>query len=216
MVQRLRSSVLVAEPFGDRFASSDAARTTGATKTVASGATEAQVFALVYRQMRALAGRRDVDELAQVAAEHAIRSLPSFEGRSQLSTWTFRICYLTVQKHDRWYRRWLRRFTLTVDGELPDFAAELAHGDEVVARRERAARLASALDRLSPKRRAVVLLHDVEGLSIEEIAGVVGAASAAVRSRLRDGRKALAASLAKDTYFGDEACRRKRGHDALR
>jgi hypothetical protein len=75
-----------------------------------AGATPEDVFSLVYRQMRKLAGHRDFEELVQAAAEQAIRSLPAFRGKSSLSTWTFRICYLTVRKHDRWYRRWLRRF----------------------------------------------------------------------------------------------------------
>jgi RNA polymerase sigma-70 factor (ECF subfamily) len=172
-------------------------------------ATPGEVFALVYRQMRQLAGHRDVDELAQTAAEQAIRSLPSFEGRSQLSTWTFRICYLTVRKHDRWYRRWLRRFTLTDDGEVPERATEGSPGEDAVDRRERLARLQAAMQELSPKQRAVVVLHDIEGLSIDEISGIVAATAVAVRSRLRDGRKVLARVLAADPYFGDEACGKK-------
>lgn len=165
-----------------------------------------EVFALVYRQMRTLAGRRDVDELAQVAAEHAIRGLPRFEGRSQLATWTYRICYLTVRKHDRWYRRWLRRFTLTSEGALPEVASDAETGDERMVARERLARLRAALQSLSTHRRTVVVLHDIEGLSVDEIALIVGATRAAVRSRLRDGRKALAERLKNDSYFGDEAC----------
>jgi RNA polymerase sigma-70 factor (ECF subfamily) len=173
-------------------------------------ATADEVFALVYRQMRTLAGRRDVDELSQVAAEQAIRSLPSFEGRSQLATWTYRICYLTIRKHDRWYRRWLRRFALTDDGELPEVAIESGPADAAV-RTERLARLRAALARLSLKRRTVLLLHDVEGFSVEEVAAVVDAAPVAVRSRLRDARKALARELSADPYFGDEACAARRG-----
>jgi RNA polymerase sigma-70 factor (ECF subfamily) len=172
-------------------------------------ATADEVFALVYRQMRRLAGPRDVDELAQIAAEQAIRSLPTFEGRSQLATWTFRICYLSVRKHDRWYRRWLRRFTLTVDGELPERVADDVDADERLSRSERLVRLQAALARLSPKRRAVLVLHDLEGLSIDRIAEVVGASPAAVRSRLRDGRKTLASLLSEDPYFGDLACSSK-------
>ena len=167
-----------------------------------------EVFALVYRQIRRLAGPRDVDELTQLAAEQVLRSLPRFEGRSQLSTWTFRICYLTVRRHDRWYRRWLRRFTLTPDGELPEQArAETEAPDARFEKQQRAQRLRRALDDLSPKRRDVVFFHDIEGLSIEAIAEIVGAAPVAVRSRLRDGRKMLAKILASDPYFGDEACR---------
>jgi RNA polymerase sigma-70 factor (ECF subfamily) len=175
----------------------------------APASTQAEIFDLVYRQVRMLAGHRDVDELAQAAAEQAIRSLPSFEGRSALSTWTYRICYLTVRKHDRWYRRWLRRFTLTSDGELPERSVEAPSADDDLARSERASRLRAALMLISPKQRAVVILHDLEGLEIGAIADVVGANPIAVRSRLRDGRKSLARALASDSYFGDEACRRE-------
>jgi RNA polymerase sigma-70 factor, ECF subfamily len=186
-----------------------------ADETQAPRATPEEVFALVYSQVRKLAGRRDVEELAQMAAEQAIRALPRFEGRSQLSTWTYRICYLTIRKHDRWYRRWLRRFTLTLDGELPergsegDGEREGGPADDRLAESERLARLRIALEQLSPKRRAVVVLHDIEGLAIDEIATVVDAAPVAVRSRLRDGRKMLAEILESDPFFGDEACRRK-------
>jgi RNA polymerase sigma-70 factor (ECF subfamily) len=167
-----------------------------------------EVFALVYRQIRRLAGPRDVDELTQLAAEQVLKSLPRFEGRSQLSTWTFRICYLTVRKHDRWYRRWLRRFTLTSDGELPERERPEADApDRRIEAQQRAQRLRRALGELSPKRRDVVFLHDIEGLSVDEVAEIVGAAPMAVRSRLRDGRKMLATLLASDPYFGDDACR---------
>jgi RNA polymerase sigma-70 factor (ECF subfamily) len=171
-----------------------------------STATPEAVFALVYRQMRTLAGHRDVDELVQVAAEQALRALPSFAGRSKLSTWTFRICYLTVRKHDRWFHRWLRRFTLTDDGELPEPVGETVPGDERLVREERLAHLREALDALSQHRRNVVVLHDLEGLSVDEISEIVGARPRAVRSRLRDGRAALARQLAGDPYFGDEDC----------
>ena len=169
--------------------------------------TKEEVFDLVCRQIRKLAGRRhDVDELTQAAAEQVLRSLPTFEGRARLSTWTFRICYLTVRKHDRWYRRWLRRFSLTDDGRLPDVAAEAPGADDRLARDEQVARIRGALAQISARQRAVVVLHDLEGLDLDAVAAVVGAGVPAVRSRLRDGRKALARILALDPYFGVEAC----------
>jgi RNA polymerase sigma-70 factor (ECF subfamily) len=171
------------------------------------------LFALVYRQVRSLAGHRDVDELAQVAAEQALRAFPSFAGHSKLSTWTFRICYLTLRKHDRWLRRWLRRFTLTDNGELPETAIGVTGVDDRLVQDERVRRVRAALDRLSHKRRTVVMLHDFEGLSVDEIAQVVGALPRAVRSRLRDGRRALADILTADPYFGDETCRQENARE---
>jgi len=169
----------------------------------------AEIFTLVYRQMRSLVGgRAEFDDLVQIAAEQALRSLPSFEGRSKISTWTYRICYLTLLKHERWYRRWLRRFALTEPAELFETEGSLAPDDLVLEQMERSARLRTAVDRLSPKRRAVVVLHDLEGLSVDAVAIVVKTNPLTVRSRLRDGRKDLARLLADDPYFGDEACRR--------
>ena len=77
---------------------------------------------------------------------------------------------------------------------------------DVLEARERARRLYRALNQLSPKRRTVVALHDLDGLDVEEIAAIVGANVLTVRSRLRDGRRLLAEKLRGDPYFGDEAC----------
>jgi RNA polymerase sigma-70 factor (ECF subfamily) len=167
-----------------------------------------EVFQLVYRQMHALAGRsQDLDDLVQTAAEQVFRSLASFEGRSAPSTWTYRICYHTLLKGRRFYARWLRRFVHAEDVGSDRLPVETAaDGAQLFERRERVRRLREALDRVAPKRRAVVILHDLEELEIPEIAAIVGAKEATVRSRLRDGRKRLAAELQRDPYFGTDAC----------
>jgi len=179
-------------------------RTSAAGST--SRAATSELFSLVYRQMRSLAGGRpDFDDLVQMAAEQVVRGFASFEGRCKLSTWTYRICYVTVLRHERWFRRWMRRFTLTERGDLESQAP--APEDLTLEEIERAARLRKAVARLSPKRRTVVVLHDLEGHSVEEIAGIVEAKALTVRSRLRDGRRDLSRLLGADPYFGDEACR---------
>lgn len=142
--------------------------------------------------------------------EQALRSLPSFEGRSTLSTWVYRVCYVTLLKQRRWYRRWLRRFELTFDGQLPELPADAPGGAEAAELAERGKRLRAALERLSPKRRAVVVLHDLEGLGVDAIAEIVAAGALTVRSRLRDGRRGLSSLLAADPYFGVEACGKER------
>ena len=167
------------------------------------------LLVLVYRQMRSLAGPgQDLDDLVQTAAEQAVRSFHSFEGRSEVSTWTFRICYHVLLKHRRWFRRWLRRFAYALEADPPERIDVRPTALESLERWERIRRLWAALSELSPKRRAVVILHDLEGQSVDEIAVIVGAKPGTVRSRLRDGRKCLAQILEQDAYFGDEACRR--------
>ena len=158
--------------------------------------------------MHALAGRsRDLDDLVQVAAEQVLLSLSNFQERCSASTWTYRICYNTLLKHRRWYKRWNRRFVNERDdqpSDAPDRSGATAI--EALERAERSARLRQALEGISPKRRAVVIMHDLEGMEIEEIAAIVETNVLTVRSRLRDGRRMLALALESDPYFGDSAC----------
>jgi RNA polymerase sigma-70 factor (ECF subfamily) len=158
--------------------------------------------------MQALAGRtQDLDDLVQLAAEQVFRSLPHFEARCAPETWTYRVCYNTLMNQRRWYRRWLQRFSFTNEGhfnyQLDDKASQ---STQLLEQRERAERMRQALSQIPPKRRAVVILHDLDELEIEEIAAIVGANARTVRSRLRDGRRLLAQALERDPYFGDEAC----------
>src|ERR1051326_2137284 len=75
-----------------------------------------ELLQLLYRQMRTLAGPRpDLDDLVQCAAERMIRALPRFEGRSALSTFAYGVAYRTLLGHDRWFRRWSRRFAFADD-----------------------------------------------------------------------------------------------------
>src|SRR6187200_2114602 len=82
----------------------------GGTTSTTEVATE-ELLGLLYRQLRRLAGPRpDLDDIVQAAAERALKSLPRFEGRAQLSTWTYGVAYRTLLDHDRWYARFKRRF----------------------------------------------------------------------------------------------------------
>ena len=161
--------------------------------------------------MHALAGRsRDLDDLVQMAAEQVLRSLSSFEERCAPATWTYRICYHTLLKQRRWYHRFSQRFIYEKEAgsfESSDRTANISA--DALERRELAIRLRGALERISPKRRAVVIMHDLEELEIDEIAAIVGTNIRTVRSRLRDGRRMLAQALEQDPYFGDDACRKE-------
>jgi RNA polymerase sigma-70 factor (ECF subfamily) len=161
---------------------------------------------MLYRQMRVLAGpRRDLDDLVQAAAERLIRALPHFERRSSLSTFAYGVAYRTLLSQDRWFRRWSRRFSLADDNVARDHEASSETTEDAAVRAQRAARLHQALAQLPPPKRAVIVLHDLEGMEMKEVAAVVDANERTVRSRLRDGRKRLAAILIADPLFDHEA-----------
>jgi RNA polymerase sigma-70 factor (ECF subfamily) len=163
-----------------------------------------ELLALLYRQMRSLAGpRQDLDDLVQAAAERAIKALERFEGRSSLSTFTFGIVYRTLIDHQRWYRRFQRRFSLDAREEPEDLA--FPRSSETDLRElERARRLYAALDLLPAEKRAALILHDLEGLDVADVAAISGAGELTVRSRLRDAHKKLAEILRKDPLFDPE------------
>jgi RNA polymerase sigma-70 factor (ECF subfamily) len=164
---------------------------------------ERELFEAVFHRMRALAGggAPDLDDLVQTAAEQIFKNLPSFEGRSDVLTWVYAVCYRVLLKRRRWYRRWSVRFRLEQAGDpVPAAAEETLPGAEL-ERRERARVLRGALARLSEKHRAVVVLHDLEELSVAEVAVIVDCNELTARSRLRDARKRLRALLDADPAF---------------
>jgi RNA polymerase sigma-70 factor (ECF subfamily) len=168
-----------------------------------SAADTRALLALLYRQVRALAGpRNDLDDLVQQAAERVLRSFERYQGRCALGTWTYAIAYHTVLDHDRWYRRWRRRFSVEEHApERPGARDSEAELMEV----ERARRLRKALDALPPAKRAVLVLHDLEGVPSDEVCRIVGVGKNTLRSRLRDARLKLAELLRDDHWFDREA-----------
>lgn len=166
-----------------------------------------ELLGLLYRQMRSLAGpRQDLDDLVQAAAERALKALPRFERRSSLSTFTYGIVYRTLIDHQRWYRRFQRRFSFESrdDAEDPTFPR---CSETDLRELERARRLYAALDTLPQAKRATLILHDLEGLDVAEVAAISGANERTVRSRLRDAHKKLAAILRQDPLFDPEVPR---------
>jgi RNA polymerase sigma-70 factor (ECF subfamily) len=163
-----------------------------------------ELLALLYRQMRSLAGpRQDLDDLVQAAAERALKALERFEGRSSLATFTYGIVYRTLIDHQRWYRRFQRRFALDAreEGEEPTFPRSSETDLRELAR---ARRLYAALDTLPNEKRATLILHDLEDLDVAEVATISGTNALTVRSRLRDARKKLAEILRQDPLFDPE------------
>lgn len=175
-------------------------------QTLARGSSD-ELLSLLYRQMRSLAGpRQDLDDLVQAAAERALKALERFEGRSSLSTFTYGIVYRTLIDHQRWYRRFQRRFSLDAREEPEDLA--FPRSSETDLRElERARRLYAALDLLPAEKRAALILHDLEGLDVADVAAISGTGELTVRSRLRDAHKKLAEILRKDPLFDPEVPR---------
>jgi RNA polymerase sigma-70 factor (ECF subfamily) len=138
----------------------------------------------------------EADEVAQDVFLRAWRGLDSFQERSRLSTWLYRIAFNEASR--RLSRRALSAVQPIPDDENPLAAIpEARHlGPEARALDDEfQAELERALAQLPVKWRVAVVLRDIEGLSTEEAADVVGIGQAAFKSRLHRGRMRLRALL---------------------
>jgi RNA polymerase sigma-70 factor (ECF subfamily) len=145
----------------------------------------------------------EADEVAQEVFLRAWRGLAGFQERAQLSTWLYRIAFNEAQR--RLSRRGPPTAEPDADGTDPIAAIpEASHlGPEARAiDREFEAVLERALAELPAEWRVAVVLRDLEALSTEEAAAVVGVRPAAFKSRLHRGRMQLRALL--EPYLGLE------------
>jgi RNA polymerase sigma-70 factor (ECF subfamily) len=155
-----------------------------------------------YRSMVAatawhiLGAQGEIEDVVQNVFIEVFRSIDRFRGEAALSTWLYRItvnvALQEVRRRSR--KRWLRLFT----GE--DETDQRAWQDprKQIESRSALSRLGLALDKVSPKKRAVFVLVEVEGLSPQEAADILNVPLNTVRSRLIAARSEVTARLAKE------------------
>jgi RNA polymerase sigma-70 factor (ECF subfamily) len=111
----------------------------------------------------------------------------------QLRPWLARVLY---RQYVDLVRRRARSPEEPADLEALEAAAALEDGPESRAERgELRARLLAALDGLNAEQRAVVVMHDVEGYSLEELESILDAPLGTLKSRLHRARERLRARL---------------------
>ncbi len=160
------------------------------------------------RRIERLIGRmvRDADLVQDIAQEsfiRAYRALPQFRGESAFYTWLYRIAVNTAKKAlmDRKRDPLVLESSMAVseDGEETSrIENELSDGatpEAMLASKEIAAVVNSAIDALSEELRQAITLREIEGLSYEEIAEVMNCPIGTVRSRIFRAREAIAAQL---------------------
>jgi RNA polymerase sigma-70 factor (ECF subfamily) len=156
-----------------------------------------RIYATIYHMT---SNHEDANDLAQESFIKAFQALKSFKGGSSFYTWLYRIA---VNKTINFLKQRKNRTHMSLN-DL-DFNAE--HDPDLMAlisdntpRRaagltELQEKLNAALLRLSEAHRLVVVLHDVQGQSHEEIAEVMGCNIGTVRSRLFYARQQMQSYL---------------------
>ena len=160
------------------------------------------------RRIERLIGRmvRDVDIVEDIAQEtfiRAYRALPQFRGDSAFYTWLYRIAVNTAKKALMDMKRnplvSESAMRSDEDGDEPSRAeSELSDGETpegILASKEIAAAVNSAVEALSDELRQAITLREIEGLSYEEIAEAMNCPIGTVRSRIFRAREAIALRL---------------------
>ncbi|HTV76331.1 MAG TPA: sigma-70 family RNA polymerase sigma factor [Candidatus Baltobacteraceae bacterium] len=157
-----------------------------------------RIYATIYHMT---SNHEDANDLAQESFIKAFQALKSFKGGSSFYTWLYRIA---VNKTINFLKQRKNRTHMSLNDI--DFNAE--HDPDLMAlisdktpRREAGLtelqkKLNEALLKLSEPHRLVVVLHDVQGQSHEEIAEIMDCNIGTVRSRLFYARQQMQAELA--------------------
>jgi RNA polymerase sigma-70 factor (ECF subfamily) len=151
----------------------------------------------IYNIIYNMTANRDVtDDLAQETFIKAFRAIKSFKGDSSFYTWLYRIAINKTLNHIKNRKEGVSMSLNNLDFNVenhPDLISLI--NDKTPLREinlnEIQEKLNIALLKLSEKHRLVVVMHDVEGMSHDEIAKILDCNSGTVRSRLFYARQQL-------------------------
>lgn len=154
----------------------------------------------VYAIVKRLAGDDALaEDWAQEAWVRIFRALGTFRGDSRFTTWLHRIAVNSALHGKRWRdRRTIR------EAPLDDTIAGRTHTDDVLLRMK----LEKTLNTLPERMRQVLVLHDIEGFTHEEIAEFLGVTAGTSKSQLFKARARMRELLrpALTRAYGEEAC----------
>jgi RNA polymerase sigma-70 factor (ECF subfamily) len=156
-----------------------------------------------YRLAMSITGNgQDAEEVVQDAFWTVIRKIDGFRGESAFGSWLYRIvANAAYQKRRGPSRRrevsWEEAMPVFDDqgrhaGPMPDWSARV---DDPSIQAELRLALTSAIEELPAAYRSVLVLHDVQGLSNPEIAGLLGLSVPTVKTRVHRARLFLRKQL---------------------
>jgi RNA polymerase sigma-70 factor (ECF subfamily) len=150
--------------------------------------------------LRVLGNPEDAEEALQEGLLSAYRNLGKFERRSQFSTWLTRIVInaALMRRRSKRARPAVSLDDRPAEGELPlaeRFADEGPNPEQLYAGTELGDHVNKELSEISPLLRTAFWLREIEGLSAQEAAQVLGVSRNTLKARLWRARQELAARL---------------------
>jgi RNA polymerase sigma-70 factor (ECF subfamily) len=156
-----------------------------------------QFFEFVYRNARRLGVPQSAaDDVVQEVFVVLHRRLPEYDGRATLQSWVYGILANTVRDYRRTFRR--KQAPLVAENdERPDPESSAASPEQRAQLKQDLTLLMQLLQDLPEAQRELIVLADLEQMSIPEICACVGGNSNTVYSRLRVARENLKAKLSR-------------------
>lgn len=158
-----------------------------------------RVFSLAFEIMQS---REDAEDVTQEAFVKAYLSLRHFKGDSTFYTWLYRIAYnMAIDLRRKHQRRGYRESAEYQDDRTGEDNAAPISSDrftsqfDTMMRKEEQDKIRVAMAGLSEDHRTVIVLREVDGLSYDEIADMLGISKGTVMSRLFYARKRLQKEL---------------------
>ncbi len=156
-----------------------------------------KLYGMLYHM---LGNHEDAADLSQETFLKAFKSIASFRNQSSFYSWLYRIgmnVAINFLKRRKEVQLYLNPWNSDIEEE--PILKELTSKENVhqtLDRAEHLEKLNEALQKLSNEHRAVVVLHDIEGMRHQEVAKVLGCSEATARSRLFYAHQQLQALLA--------------------
>lgn len=169
----------------------------------AAGALYARARPHVERTVARLLGAHDPDQedLVQLSLIELVSSIRRFRGECSLDTWISRISAHAVFKEIR--RRRSAGRLLASAREMHITAPRSTDLERELSDRNVIARIQGHLEAIDPVKAWTVMLHDVCGYDLREIADITEVSVAAAQSRLVRGRAELHSRIEKDRELAD-------------
>jgi RNA polymerase sigma-70 factor (ECF subfamily) len=153
--------------------------------------------------MKVCGHREDAEDTAQETLIRTVRELPHFESPEALAVWLYKVarsrCLMSRRRS-----KFAPKQNLSLDELLPDrnelealTASREGGPEQQLLRAENREELQRAVLKIPPDYRMVLVLHDMEELSTQEVASITGLREGTVRVRLHRARVFLRNQLAR-------------------
>lgn len=145
----------------------------------------------------------DAEDLVQDVCLKAYLRLDELEQIEYQRAWLLKVLYhLFIDRQRSNQRSPVDMADTGIDSEEPDIVADFAwQPEEIVDLEKRVERVLNAMRRLDKEQCALVALHDVEGLTIDELQDLTGMPAGTIKSQLHRTRKKLGRLLSNDAAF---------------